>query len=336
MRGTRKILLRGVNRIGDTVFSLPAVRALRRGFPGAEITALVKPQVAALLESVPEIDRVLLFDTRGPHRGPGGRLRLVRRLRREGFDLAVLFHNSLETALIAFLAGIPERVGYVKELRGPLLTRKRPFPREPVDHAVHYLDLVSLLGVPVEGGLLPELRVASGDRAYVRRLLGDPPRPLVALIPGSLAETRRWFPDRFAATADRLLAEKGGTVVIVGGSGDRGVARRVTERMKREARDLTGRLDLRQSMALLAESDLVISNDTGPMHLAWAVGARVITFFGAADLKQHRPKSPKVTILRRDIACSPCIRESCPQGHLACLEGITVDEVVEEALRILS
>ena len=333
----KNILVRAVNRIGDGVFSMPAIRALRDEYPQARITILTKPGVAELYANNPGVDDVMLFEDRGLHGGVLGRLRLIRELRGRNFDLAVIFHNCFDAALVPFLAGIPERIGYVREGRGFLLTKKLPFPAEVIYQVDHYLNLVSLLGFTAEKRM-PEFSISEAERSFAEKLFREESirRPAICIVPGSIATTRRWPPERFAELADRLSGHTGGNIVVVGGRGDREISGQIAGLMEKKPVDLTGRLGIRELMAVLSLSDLVVSNDTGPMHLAWTLGSPVITFIGAADPRGTGPSGPHVHVIRKDLECSPCIKEECPEGNTACLDLITVDEVFEAAKESLA
>jgi len=337
MPSYKNILLRAVNRIGDGVFSMPAIRALRDEYPQSRITVLTKPGVAELYVHNPAVNDVMLFEDRRRHKGLPGRLRLIRELRTRNFDLAVIFHNCFDAALVPFLAGIPERIGYVKEGRGFLLTRKLPFPAEVIYQVDHYLDLVSLLGFKPKRSM-PELTVSDTERAFAERLFREKSirRPAICLVPGSIAATRRWPPERFAELADKLSGHTGGSIIVVGGRGDEAISGKITGLAGNKPVDLTGRIGLRELMAVLSLSDLVVSNDTGPMHLAWTLGTPVVTFLGAADPRGTGPSGEHVRVIRKEMACSPCIKEKCPEGTIACLDLITVDEVFEAARESLA
>lgn len=335
-KGYRNILVRGVNRIGDTVFSLPSVMALKRAFPQARVTVLAKPQVAGLFLNNPAVDETIPLDDRGRHRGLAGRWRLVMELRKRKFDLAVVFHNCFDAALTPFLAGIPDRIGYLKEHRGFLLTRSLPFPGKPVHQVDHYHALLSLIGVK-DGDKVPSLFIGREEKEWAESFLLESAfrRPLIGIIPGSIARTRRWPPERFASVGDRLTESTGGSVILLGGPGDAGISEAIKGHMKTRALDATGRTGIRQLMALIDSCDLIISNDTGPMHMAWALGKPVVTFLGAADIREIQPLSPKVHIINKGLPCSPCIKENCPAGTTECLELITADEVFESAVEML-
>ncbi len=337
MPGYRNILVRSVNRVGDTLFMLPSIKALKTAFPVARITVLSKPIPSELFKNNKEVDGVILFEDKGRHKGITGRLRLIRELRREKFDLAVIYHNCFDAALVPFLAGIPERIGYVKEGRKPLLTRSLPFPDGSIHMVEHFLRVLSLIGInaPFKN---PELVLSGDELAKARSLFeGNGLRkPVIGLVPGSVAPTRRWFPERFAEAADRLVERTGGSIVILGGPGDRAISGQISSLMKSAPVDLTGKLGLRELMAVFTICDLVISNDTGPMHLAAVLGRPVVTFIDVADIRKTRPLGDKVRVISKRPPCAPCIKEECPQGTLECLKAVTVEEVYNAALEMLN
>lgn len=332
----RNILVRGVNRLGDTVFSLPAIKALKQSFPGARVTVLAKPAPSGLYANLPYVDEVLVFESRGRHGGLRGRLALAGQLRKKRFDLAVVFHNCFDAALAPFLAGVPERIGYIREMRGFLLTKKLPFPETPVHQVDHYLRLVELAGASTEEKT-PELFVTPEEEQWGGNLLDKrgARRPFIGIVPGSVALTRRWPPDRFAELGDRLTQATGGSVIILGGPDDGDISGKIKSHMNTGPIDTTGGTNLRQLMALISLCDLVVSNDTGPMHITWALRRPVVTFVGAADIREIRPLSAAAHIIGKDLPCSPCIKEKCPEGHNRCLDLITVKEVFETSMEIL-
>lgn len=345
MDGYRKILLRSVNRIGDVVFTLPAIRAIKDSSPGATVTVLAKPIASELFVNCPFVDDVIVFYDKGRHKGLGGRLRLAKELRGMGFDLAVMFHNGLESALVSFVAGIPERVGYRKEMRGAFLTRSLRFPKAPVHRLDYNNRLAGLVGAAVDG---PEGRGGRGggggllfltddERGRAGELLKDSGthRPLVCIVPGAMAASRRWFPERFAEVADSLIEKTGGSVVLLGGPEGTGDAEKIISLMKHTPLNLTGKTRVRQLMAVLDACDLVLANDTGPMQLAAALGRPVVTFFGAGDPDETGPPGPNVRIIRKDVDCGPCVRDVCPEGHLKCLDLISAQEVMEAVAEML-
>ena len=328
------ILVRGVNRLGDTLFTLPAIKSLKIKYPDSRLTVLTKPLPADLYLHNPHIDDVIIFDSKGTHRGLKGRLRLIKMLGKTGFDLAVLLHNNFDSALTAFLSGIPERIGYQKELRSALLTKSTPFPKNPTPRVEHFLSITKLVGCGGEDNY-PDLYLSSTEREWAAIRLKELPRPIVGIVPGAQEKTRIWKSERFGEVADYLINEASASVLILGGPGDQKLSLAVRSQMKNIPYDMTGEFNLRQFMAILNSCDLVISNDTGPMHIASLLGVNVITFFGAGDLKETRPIGENVHIIHREIPCSPCLRSKCLEGNYKCLDLITSAEVLEIALRKL-
>lgn len=331
----RKILVREVNWVGDAVLTLPALEALRRRFPRAEIALLGKSWVAGLFEGQAGVDRVLEYRPDGEHAGLTGRWRLAQAVRAEGFDLALILPNSFDAALIPWLAGIPVRVGCRGDGRGGLLTHPLP-RRDPggARHQVHhYLRLAAALGAVGEGS--PCLAVGAGARQAAAALLrahgigvGE---PVVALNPGAIYGTaKQWGPARFAAVADRLADEAGVRIALVGSGRERPLLERVAVGMRAPAAVLGGETDLPTLAALLARSRLLLTNDTGAMHVAAAAGGAVLAVFGPTDAEATAPLGPRVRIVRHPVPCSPCLLRECPIDH-RCMEAVTVEEVLQAA-----
>lgn len=327
-----RILVRVPNWLGDAVLALPVLEALRQALPDSEVTVLARPWVSALFTDSPAY-RVMVEEAAGRHGGFGGRLRLARDLSRQGFDLALLLTNSFDTALVASLARIPERVGYAADGRRWLLTR----PVSP-DGRVHqrdrYLELLAAIGV--EGSQKePRLAVRPGDAQGANRLLqeaglDDAPLP-VGLVPGSVyGSAKRWPADRFAALADLLADRLGGRSLLLGSASEGSVAAAVSQASRSCPVDLTGRTSLGVLGGILARCGAAVTNDTGAMHLAAAVGTPVVALFGPTDPQATGPLGPAHRIVRRDVPCSPCLLRECPIDH-RCMEGIT-EETVWRAL----
>jgi heptosyltransferase-2 len=335
----QRILLRQVNWLGDAVLTLPALEALDRRFPHATITLLAKPWVSGLFAGHPAVDRVLEYRAGDAHRGLRGRWRLAGSLRQAGFDLAVLFPNSADAAIIPWLAGIPRRVGYPVEGRRFLLTHPVPRPSAmPGRHQVeHYLDIVRALG----GGGAPSLRlpVAIEARQAAESLLarhGIGPEDLaVALTPGSVyGGAKRWAAERFAEVADGLAERCGARILLIGSPQERPMLDQVGARMRHPALNLGGETDLGTLVGILERARLLLSNDTGAMHVAAAVGTPVLAIFGPTDALATGPLGPRSRIVREPVPCSPCLLRECPIDH-RCMNRIPAQRVLHEALDLL-
>lgn len=335
----RRILVRAVNWLGDAVLTLPALEALDRRFPHAEILLLAKPWVSGLFVGQLVVDRIIEYRTSDVHRGVMGRWRLANTLRKGGFDLAVLFSNSLDAALLPWLAGIPRRVGHPTEGRRWLLTH--PVPGDsttPGRHQIErYLDIIRVLGgngapwlrlrvTPdareAAGGLLTGLGVGSGDLC-------------VALNPGAVyGGAKRWPLERFAAVADGLVERCGARILLIGSAQECSILDEVGARMRHPAINLGGRTNLQALVGLLERTRLLLTNDTGAMHIAAAVGTPVLAVFGPTDPRATGPLASQSRIIQEPVPCSPCLLRECPIDH-RCMTRVTVDHVLEEAVRLL-
>jgi heptosyltransferase-2 len=342
----RRILVRGPNWIGDAVMSEPALAAVRGIFPGAEIVLLVRPVVAELLQGHPAVDRILVYEDRGRHAGLSGKWGLARALRRERFHLAILFQNAFEAALLAFLAGIPSRYGYATDGRGWLLSDPvaRPDP-ETLGHQVqYYLGMLTPLGGP-ERPRPPRLSLSAREESEVNRSLAEMGIAesdfVLGLNPGSTyGGAKRWLPERFAETADRLLqdqarmGERAVRAVIVGARGEEGLGQTIADRMRVKPVVLSGRTSIRQLMAVIKRCNLFITNDTGPMHVAAAFGVPVVAIFGPTDFRTTAPFGNEDAIVRHPVECAPCLLRECPIDH-RCMTRVSVDQVYDAALHQL-
>lgn len=343
----RRLLVRGPNWIGDAVMSEPALTALRELFPTAEITLLVKPAVAELLRGHPALSQILVYEDPGQHDGITGKLILAGTLRRLQFDLAVLFQNAFEAALLTFLAGIPRRYGYATDGRRFLLSDPIAVPeRTKSGHQVqYYLDLLRPLGSERPAGS-PRLFLSDEEGQAMDQRLAEAGLAesdlLVGLNPGSTyGSAKRWLPERFAETADRLICEYGMhnghsvRVVIVGARGEEALGGAIADRMQVKPIQLSGRTTIRELMAVIKRCGLFLTNDTGPMHIAAAFGVPVVTLFGPTDARTTSPVGSGYTIVRHPVECAPCLLRECPIDH-RCMTGISVDEVYEAAVKQLT
>ncbi len=331
----RRILVRMVNWLGDAVLTLPALEALDRRFPRSEIVVLAKPWVAGLFAGQPAVDRVIEYRPVNGADRRMGRWRQARQLAGEGFDLAVVLPNSLEASLVPWLAGIPRRVGRRTDGRGWLLTD--PIPRADGSGGRHqvegYLDLVRSLGA--DGAARPRLRTTAEAREAAAQLLAasgvSPRAPLLAINPGSIyGGAKRWPADRFAAVADALAESWGATAVLIGSARERSILEEVARRMRRRSIPLGGATTLPALLGVLARARLLLSNDTGAMHVAAAAGTPVVAVFGPTDVEATGPLGSLCRVVRHPVPCSPCLLRECPIDH-RCMKGVSVDDVLNTA-----
>ena len=336
-----RILVRGTNWLGDAVLTTPALLALRSGFPHARIALLVKPAVAELFQHHPAVDEIVLYRDPGPHARLGGKLALARQLSRGRYDLAVLFQNAFEAAAITALAGIPNRYGYATDGRWFLVTHRVPMtPGLRRRHqAEYYLELLRPLGIPIDP-LPPTLQTTPEEDAAAGALLSErgvpSGRTLIGLNPGSTyGAAKRWIPERYAEVADRLAAEHDGHVLIFGGRGEEPLGASIAGMMRAPLTVLSGRTTVRQLMALIKSCRVFLTNDTGPMHIAAALGVPLVAIYGPTDPITTAPFGKSHELIRKPVDCSPCLLRECPIDH-RCMEGIGSDEVYRAAVKQLA
>jgi heptosyltransferase-2 len=330
-----KVLIRSANWVGDGVMSLPAIASVRLTFPRAKISILAKPRVADLFHKNPAVDQVFLYESPGIHQGLRGKWRLARQLKKEGFELAVLLQNAFEAALISFLAGIPRRAGYDRDGRGLLLTHPVAVDRKMKKaHQIdYYLGLVESLGFH-RPERIPSLKVSKEGQEEAGQMLQslglkDSPG-LVGISPGATyGSAKQWFPERYGALADRIARNLGASVLIFGNEGDKKVASQVCQNARVPLIDLTGMTTLGQAVALISRCRLFVTNDSGLMHVAAALGIPVIAIFGSTDPERTGPLGAVCRVVRKSVPCAPCLKPECPEDR-RCMGLISVDEVYEE------
>lgn len=338
-----RILVRAPNWIGDAVMCEPALRGLRALFPKSEITLLAKPAITELFITYPGVDRLLVYNDRGIHAGLSGKWTLAGLLRRHQFDLAVLFQNAFEAALLTWLAGIRRRYGYVTDGRAFLLTDPVARPdRATLVHQVHYYwDLLKPLGV-TGAPPVPSLAVSADEtRAMKERLVEagvGRDDLIIGVNPGSTyGGAKRWLPERYAEAAQRVcrqIEQQQGrpvSVVILGAKGEEELGHSVAERLAVRSAVLSGRTNIRELMAATQCCTLLLTNDTGPMHIAAAFGVPVVAVFGPTDWKTTAPYGQEQGIVRQPVDCAPCLLRECPIDH-RCMTGVSVDRVYAAAM----
>lgn len=335
-----RILIRGVNWIGDAMITIPAMRELRRLFPGSQTTLLINDAIGQLFQNFSAVDQVIGFTCRPGVPGVADRLALVRKLRPYRFDLCLILPNSFNSALVPLLAGIPERVGFDRDGRGLLLTQ----PISPVDsetgrhQAYHYLDLVSALG-PTLANLNIGLDLEEKAREWAIDTLAPlrkrRPGPLIGLNPGAAyGPAKRWFPERFGTLGRRLAADLDAGIVVFGSPDEKTLGASIARAIDPEVLDLSGATTLPQLAAVLAGCDLLVTNDSGPMHLASAVGVPVVAVFGPTNPRATAPLG-RHSIVRKECACAPCPERICPRGDRLCMQLVQVNDVLEAVKGLL-
>jgi heptosyltransferase-2 len=347
LENIERIVVRGTNWVGDAVMTVPALREIRRLFPNAHITLATRSWARGLFAEADFLDDLQVHD------GSGLRsvVQQVCAWRKRSFDLAILFPNSLETALVASLARVPLRIGYATDGRQALLTHPLALPewRNSKHEVFYYLQIVAelewlikhqqtFLETQPDGSLEVSETRQSAARDFLRaRGVGtSDARALVALCPGSInSRAKRWPTERYAALGDRLIAELGAEVILIGSAAEVEVSSEVSRQMRNKPVMLTGQTDLAELVAILSQIDLLVTNDTGPAHIASALERPTIVIFGPTNPLTTRPFSPLGEIVRQPPDCAPCMLRDCPIDH-RCMTAIAPDEVFERARHLLS
>lgn len=336
----KRILIYGANWVGDALMTTPALSCIRRAFQESHISALTVPGVEGVYQGHPYLDETIPYERGGKHRGTAGKRRLIRELRAGHFNMVVLFPNSFESALLAFWGRIPVRIGYVADGRGALLTHPIKRDRTITErHQVgYYLGLPQSLGWR-EGERRIFLSVSEESEQRVKGLLQGQgwqgKQRLVAFAPGAYyGAAKKWDLSRYAQVADALMADHSAQIVIVGSQKDRKEAEVMVSKMRGKAWDLAGRTTLGQLAALLAKCSVLITNDSGAMHVAAATQTPIIALFGPTDPAKTSPYGVRHRILRQGVECSPCLLRECPIDH-RCMNAIEVREVLDAASAFL-
>lgn len=339
----QRILVRSTNWVGDAVMSIPALEALRAQYPRAEIVLLSKPWVSELFWHHPAVNRQIIYKPTSEHQGPGGFMKLVGEIKAEKFDAAVLFQNAFQAAWMAWLARIPWRIGYARDRRSFLLhdAIEPPLPAAYGHQANYYLQLLFRSGLIVKPEPVEEIRIrlADEEKAWALKKLDalglGGQRFLVGLAPGAaFGPAKRWLPERFAGLADRLIGALNADVIIFGSAAERPLAEEIASAMKHTPTIVAGETSLRELLSLMAGCRLIVANDSGPMHLAAAMGIPLVAIFGSTDERATGPLGARVRIVKKDVECSPCGRRVCPIDF-RCMAELTVEEVYRATLEFV-
>jgi heptosyltransferase-2 len=334
------------NLIGDTVMATPTFRALRQGFPDAAIVGVIKPHVAPTLDATAWFDDWIYFDRGSNHRDQRT-MGVLRRLRRRRFDMAVFLPNSFRPAWIAWMAGIPRRVGYVRYARGILLTDRLYHARDasgrmlPTPIVETYLRLAHRVGCPVNSVRI-ELATtledeAAADRALAFLGLGDGRRIVCLNTGGAFGPAKSWPVPHFAALARRLADVAGVSILVLCGPGEREPAREIVLAAAHpHVASLADQpLGIGLTKACVRRSALMVTTDSGPRHFAAAFNTPVITLFGPTHIAWTRTYHPQAWHMLHPVPCGPCQRPVCPEGHHRCMRDLSPETVFRAALRAL-
>jgi heptosyltransferase-2 len=338
--GIERLLIRGTNWIGDAVMTLPAVASIRETWPKAQISVLAKPWVAEVYRLSKDVDHIIIFEEPGRHEGIFGKIRLSKELGESRFDCTILLQNAIEAAIIAQWAGIPLRAGYNSDGRGWLLTHsvRRTAEIRRVHQMFYYLGMVQALGCrPAKRNVYLHKGDDYDDLAEKLSprfgIAGN--QPLIGIAPGAAyGPAKRWFPERFAAVADWAIGRYDAQVLIFGSAGDGPSAAEVKKNSRHSLLDISGKTNLKEAIALIASCDLFVSNDSGLMHIAGALGIPTVAIFGSTNPVTTSPIGGNSIVVHHDVPCGPCLKAVCPKDF-RCMKLITVEEVCEAARKLM-
>ena len=339
-----KILIIKLSAIGDVVQTLPALEAIKKTYPKGEITWVVEEAAAGILEGHPLIHRLLISRRKSwirmlknPLTFFTGMKRIIvflRELRSTRYDIAIDFQGLLKSGMLIGLARAQRKIGFdrTREFSYLFLNEKLP-PYEKEKHALErYLEVARYLGAvnPSPTCELPIEREVSLMKQRIKGVRQDV-RPLIVINPVARWRTKLWSEQKFAELADRLIQEKNALIIFTGSSDDREVIGRIVSMMKRKAENWAGETTLKELTALASLSNLFITTDTGPMHLAAAAGAKVLALFGPTAPWRTGPYGESHIVVRKGLECSPCFQRKC--GDVQCMDAITVEEVMRQIIR---
>jgi len=312
--------------VGDAVMSLPALHEVRERFPRAQIAILAKPWVADLYGREGRCDQVISYTAVTL----AAKLRTGRELATHGFDCAILLQNAFEAALLVWLARIPARIGYNRDARGFLLTRSIPVPKYgeiPPHHRFYYLELLRRAGII---DTLPDR-----SPSLVRAKQGA--SAVIGISPGAAYGTaKRWLPERFAEAAAQLAKDRGASIALFGSKSERALCDDVSRLLGDvQVKNYAGETSLAEFIDLASGCELFLTNDSGAMLIASALGIPTVAVFGATDDIATGPTNPLARVIREPVECSPCLLRECPIDH-RCMTRVSAGRVVQQSLDLLA
>lgn len=327
------ILVVNVNWLGDVIFSTPVFKAIKKAYPDARVSCLAVPRVKDVIKNCPFVDDVIVYDERGEHYYPWAKLRMILELRRKKFDAVFLLHRSMTRALLMFLAGIPQRIGYGTKKQSHFLTKTIVLESPDLHRSDEYLKVIEDVGIPANDRVC-ELDVPAEHLAAVYKKLMDSGiksgDKLVVVNTGGNWDLKRWPAENFSALIARLVKDFHVKVLIPGAKADKELAERIARDSGVDPHVWAGETNLDELLALFKRADVVISNDSGPLHVASAVGTDMIAIFGPTRPEITGPRGRgRTMVLHKEIGCNktPCYHLACLRNE--CMRAITVDDVLQ-------
>jgi heptosyltransferase-2 len=339
----KRILVTRTDRLGDLVLSTPVFESLRSQFPDAYLACLTFIENREVVEGNPFLNEVILYDKLGSEKGGWGNFQFARRLAQKRFDTVIHLHPTNRMHLVSWLAGIPVRIGYRKKNGWALTHSIEDRKKEGLKHESEYnFDLLKFVGIKGNGKYRPHVPLKEKDRIslhfFLRNLGLKTKTPYVVLNPSASCPSKIWPAERFAQLADQIQENYGFQIALIGARPERRFAERVKALAVRPVVDLSGKLSIGMLGWFLKEARLLISNDSGPVHVAQAVGTPVISIFGRklSGLSPRRwgPLGEAAKVIHKEVSCPVCLAHNC-QINFLCLDVVSVKEVFQEATSLL-
>ncbi|MFC1621606.1 lipopolysaccharide heptosyltransferase II [Candidatus Omnitrophota bacterium] len=330
-----RILIIRTDRIGDVVLSTPVITAARKAFPEAYIAMMVSSQAKEIVRGNPYINEVIVYDKKGIFHA----LRFANWIKQKKFDLALILHSTKRVNIIAFLAKIQKRVGYARGKMDFLLTNKLEYRKRLAEkHEAEYsLDVLRSMDIKAEMSPLV-VPVNKENEKHIDELGLKEEERVIVIHPGASHSSKIWPAEKFAKTADILIGKFGARVVLISGPEQVKIGESVKSLMQNKPMFLCGKTSVGDLAALFKRACLFISNDSGPVHIACAIGIPVISIFSRNERglspKRWGPLGTKTAVLHKDVGCAECLAHNCKKGFL-CLNSITVEELIEKAGQFL-
>jgi len=333
-----RIAVRVPNWIGDSVLSIPAIKSLKKNFPSSNIFIVSKSWVKDVFLNLDFVHEIITVPDQN---SPKSIRSSAKKLKKYDFDAGLLLTNSFLSALQFTLTGIPKRWGYARDGRQLLLTEQVSYknPRKQIHQVLYYQNILAGLGFKTYPPKL-ELAVTEQEKAlaadFLRSYDLDPAKKTIILNPGAyFGPAKRWPVSQYAALAEMLQKKASLNLLLIGSRAEKELAQAITDSLKKKPVDIAGKTSLRMLAAIMSLADVVVSNDSGPMHISNALGIPVIALFGPTVPAATRPFQQPYALIKKEVPCWPCSYRTCPYEHL-CMLKITPEEVFSECERFLS
>ncbi|MBU2540608.1 MAG: lipopolysaccharide heptosyltransferase II [Candidatus Omnitrophica bacterium] len=336
----KRILIFNVNWLGDVLFSTSALKALRQAFPKAYIASILHPRTIEVLQDNPNLDEIIIFDEKEKNKHLLSKFSFVSALAKKNFDTVYLFHRSFTRSMLMALAKIPHRIGYkAKKRAGLFLTQKIALPKGQIHRVDYFLNILRESGIDCKFSDY-EFFVDNASREKIARMFEEEKVNksdfFVCLNPGGNWNLKRWQKERFAQLADRLTLEFKAKIIITGSAKDLSLAKDIASQIREEPIITCGSTSLKELGAIIERSKLFISADSGPMHIAAALGVPIIALFGPTSAHITGPRGKgKIKIIQKDVGCCiPCYKVTCKDNR--CMKTISVEDCIAAVREIIS